>query len=298
MKTRTVTFIAIYILMLILFASCAKSDTPPTAAERLSIGEKYLLELNYEQAVVQFLNVIEIEPKNARAYLGAAEAYIALGEPNKAIDILQKGLEATSNPNIESKLKQILVSNSENVDFDEFDIGSDDETPTYYQILTIEQKELLSKLESALRDYYYTTADYIQRSEEYRSIVDNIPGDNKHERYNPDNSSTMHIFREGAEPYSYHADLYIGSDGEGLFIGSNYSSEYYSLHVVEYAGGRANGTFADYIINYDVSGTRFLTNIGEARDGRAFGKVMQTFDGETYEIDAESFDWWPNWDGQ
>lgn len=48
-------------------------------AELLNLGEKHLTELNYEQALVQFLKVIEIEPMNERAYIGAADAYIGLG---------------------------------------------------------------------------------------------------------------------------------------------------------------------------------------------------------------------------
>ena len=57
-----------------------------SADELLNLGEKYLLELDYEQAIVQFTKLIEIEPKNARAYTRLAEAYIGMGNTDKAFE--------------------------------------------------------------------------------------------------------------------------------------------------------------------------------------------------------------------
>jgi len=51
-----------------------------SVAELLSLGEKYLLELDYEQAIVYFSRVIEIEPRNARAYVGRGTAYVLWNE--------------------------------------------------------------------------------------------------------------------------------------------------------------------------------------------------------------------------
>ena len=80
------------ILMLPLFSSCSRAKQPLTAEEHLSFGEKYLLELNYEQALVHFLAVIEIEPMNSRGYTGTAEAYIGLDDTDSAVTILRDGL--------------------------------------------------------------------------------------------------------------------------------------------------------------------------------------------------------------
>ena len=72
--------------------ACANPAKPLTVNELLELGEKYLLDFDYEQALVQFLRVIEIEPMNTRGYTGAAEAYIGLGQIDEAIAILQDGL--------------------------------------------------------------------------------------------------------------------------------------------------------------------------------------------------------------
>jgi len=98
-KSKLFIFITA-ILCLILLASHGKPNQSINVEELLDLGEKYLLEMEYEQAVIQFLKVIEIEPMNPRGYTGAAEAYIALGQLDNALSVLQEGSKALPN-NIE-----------------------------------------------------------------------------------------------------------------------------------------------------------------------------------------------------
>ena len=81
------------VMLLFGFVGCSKS-TAKSVEELLDLGERYLLELDYEQAIVQFTKVIEIEPKEPRGYIGAAKAYIGLGEPEKARAVLEEGMAA------------------------------------------------------------------------------------------------------------------------------------------------------------------------------------------------------------
>ena len=92
---KSIVVIALAILVsLSTMASCSRpANARLTVAELLDLGEKYLLELNYEPALVQFLRVIEIEPMEPRGYTGAAEAYIGLGDVDSAITILLQGSE-------------------------------------------------------------------------------------------------------------------------------------------------------------------------------------------------------------
>lgn len=64
------------------------------------MGEKYLTELKYDQAVIAFSKAIEIEPKNTRAYLGIADAYLHLDRQLDAVNLLGRGIEATDNENL------------------------------------------------------------------------------------------------------------------------------------------------------------------------------------------------------
>lgn len=71
-----------------------------TVVELNDLGEKYLYELDYKQALVQFLNVIKVEPMNVRAYLGGTDAYLHLGNLGDTINWLKEGIEATGNKNL------------------------------------------------------------------------------------------------------------------------------------------------------------------------------------------------------
>lgn len=89
------------------------AERPLSAAELLSLGEKYLLELNYEQALVQFLKVIEVEPRIPRGYTGAAEAYVGLGDMDSAIAVLRDGLrELPGNEEIQAALDKLESASS------------------------------------------------------------------------------------------------------------------------------------------------------------------------------------------
>ena len=73
----------------------------------LQLADRYLSEQNYEQAIIEFEKVLEIEPMNVDAYLGLAEAYMALGETDRAIKILEEGIEKTGSDKLRDKLEEI-----------------------------------------------------------------------------------------------------------------------------------------------------------------------------------------------
>ena len=93
-----------------IFSACAQAERPLTATELLDLGERYLLDLNFEQALVHFTALIEIEPMNPRGYTGAAEAYIGLGRVDDAVAVLRLGYERTSDSSIQQMLDEILPS--------------------------------------------------------------------------------------------------------------------------------------------------------------------------------------------
>lgn len=62
-------------------------------ADQLELGQKYLDELDYEQALVAFEAAISIDPKCVDAYLGMAEAYTGMGEYEKGLENLDRALE-------------------------------------------------------------------------------------------------------------------------------------------------------------------------------------------------------------
>lgn len=92
MRTHRVSALILCVsVLVVLFASSCKKTVPLTAADFISLGERYLLALDYEQAVVQFQKLIEIDPMNPRGYTGLAGAFTRLGKIGDAISVLRQG---------------------------------------------------------------------------------------------------------------------------------------------------------------------------------------------------------------
>jgi tetratricopeptide (TPR) repeat protein len=92
MKKTIISHFVFITLVGVLLLACSKPLEELTVAELLDLGEKYLLKMDYEQTIVYFERLIEIEPRNPRGYTGLAEAYISQGNTNKAVRTLRKGL--------------------------------------------------------------------------------------------------------------------------------------------------------------------------------------------------------------
>ena len=60
---------------------------------QLSLGDKYLGELEYEDALLEYQIAVAIDPKSADAYIGAANAYIGLKAYDLANEVLERGIQ-------------------------------------------------------------------------------------------------------------------------------------------------------------------------------------------------------------
>ncbi len=57
---------------------------------QLDLGKRYVSELDYENAVIAFEAALEIDPYCLDAYMGLADAYMALGQPDKSMEIMEQ----------------------------------------------------------------------------------------------------------------------------------------------------------------------------------------------------------------
>ncbi|SEA67836.1 TPR repeat-containing protein [Oribacterium sp. KHPX15] len=88
-----------------------QSSPGESIKKQLVLGEKYLLEENYEQAILAFEKAIEIDPKNPEPYLKLAEIYTRQDDYEKAVKILEKARkagaeEADEDGKIEKRLEE------------------------------------------------------------------------------------------------------------------------------------------------------------------------------------------------
>lgn len=89
-KKVWITTIAVVLFIAGIFtaATVVGSYETRSVSKQLSLGEKYLSELDYTKAIIAFNKVIEIEPRNIEAYIGLAKSYKGLGQLDMSIDTL------------------------------------------------------------------------------------------------------------------------------------------------------------------------------------------------------------------
>lgn len=102
---------AIAVVLIALIIGIGLYNTPANRLARLlDLGNRYLEEQNYEQAIVEFDKAIAIDPMCVEAYLGKAEAYVGLGDLQAAADTLQIGYELTNDERLKAKLDEIGIT--------------------------------------------------------------------------------------------------------------------------------------------------------------------------------------------
>ena len=111
MKKRFVLFFCVMTCFFLMACSGQKNAEDKAAAEEtqqaLQLGANYLEELEYESAIAQFNMVLEIDPKNADAYLGIIEGYLRQGEYDTALDYAERGYSTTEDPRLLEKIEMI-----------------------------------------------------------------------------------------------------------------------------------------------------------------------------------------------
>lgn len=87
---------------------------PRTADEWLSLGDKYFLDMEYEQAIAAFLKVIKIDPVNIPARLRLAEIYLVTGQYDESEKWLQEILDIDAhNPDAYRLLQDLYDSTND-----------------------------------------------------------------------------------------------------------------------------------------------------------------------------------------
>lgn len=71
------------------------------------MAQRYLDELQYEQAIAEYEAAISIDPKNKDAYLGLAEVYVTMGDIEKALEVLEEGYEKTESVRIAARQEEL-----------------------------------------------------------------------------------------------------------------------------------------------------------------------------------------------
>lgn len=111
--------------------------------EQYDLGMRYLDDGDYEEAILAFTAAIEIDGSRPEAYLGRADAYIAIGEPEKALQDLKRARRAARNS--DGDYEDMIEDLDDRIDKMEEEIGTEgtqspagaeDEIPTEPENIT------------------------------------------------------------------------------------------------------------------------------------------------------------------
>ena len=272
---KNVLIFGVAIIFIVLMAACAIASPYD---EQIQLGYKLIDEGKYEEAILAFNAAIEIDAKLPRAYVGLSDTYVTRLDDNTLADIqdaLRRGYEqdevVNNNAIVEAiiRLADILVEQGKAdlakqlLDFgygltrdDKIweaieGIGKSSEETSYYDSLNDEQKQLLGRLETALRTVDYEAVYNIQRLSEFHALCDDIPGNGFW--YYPDPETSIRIY--GASTEGHYVEIYIGKDGNGrLHDGRLFErNNQHLMRIVDYSGGKANGQFIVYSRHFDNS---------------------------------------------
>ena len=103
-------------LLLLSLAACSKApeadraDEAPDWQAQYDLGVRYLSEGNYEEAILAFEAAIEIDPRNADAYLKLAQVCEQREDYAKTLQTLEAGLEQTDDQRLRAYIWQVKVS--------------------------------------------------------------------------------------------------------------------------------------------------------------------------------------------
>lgn len=225
--------------------------------EQMDLGNRYLLEQNYEAAIVAFSKAIEIDPRQAESYRKMAEAYVGMGDYEKAILTLERGYQYTG----EESLKE-------------------------YQEEVLQMKERQERREAVIRGLYeaclVSDEDRLYEilySDEYRQIG------NEWELplfYPEENGTALGIYQKGV----YFGTLADGiREGEGRWYFPDETHKEWRYRFTGYwLNDYPNGNGEEAIVFWNdsampVSGMESDITHGNYRDGYADGEmsVSRTF---------------------
>ena len=309
MKRFTALFLAA--LLLLSLIACGGRDA---WQEQYDLGMRYLNEGNYQEAVIAFEAAIEIDPKRPEAYLGAAEAYIGLGDTDSARRVLEEGMGNCED--IDGLLERLDELNSGGSDFAGWDllaagdqgnlITLDDVTFLGHSargldintVSALIHQNGLKYYENSEEDDYYVSgkaADYTgaevsalqYKSENYVCLW----GYTHYYREDGDNGPTLPI---GLRGINTHDSLVTVLTELGFTNGQDIADYAYELMDQEYAEGETS-PFAQRLVGMYYNGLQFgqRLNATQTESGLwretllQFSWYLNASDGMTYTLSFE-----------
>ncbi len=100
--------VSILVIVIAAITTVAIYNTPMNRYNRqLSLGNRYVDELDYERAIAAYRAAIEIDPNNPEAYKALADLYIAIDDNESALEVALSGVDATGDSGLKTLASDI-----------------------------------------------------------------------------------------------------------------------------------------------------------------------------------------------
>ncbi|MBR6526684.1 MAG: tetratricopeptide repeat protein [Lachnospiraceae bacterium] len=268
--------------------------------EQYDMGIRLLAEGNYEEAILVFQAMIQIDPRQSEVYQKLAEAYIAVGDYEKAASVLAEGFKTTGVASLEQQLKDVQAQ----IDALAAQTGSPAEEPEIPEALRMEGSHLsyYGKYVIFTEDMYAMFEPMISAGlqgdkETLRAVVEKLDRNALAQfSYEWDRSEKHYIegytvwngallgYRYTTEGEEWHWLMeYRPADGMGLcFVNSYQFDEYKNWYTeaIRIVQGPMDhwlfhGEFIDLTENYTPEDVYQIRCTGTANEERLHGEYMR-----------------------
>ena len=119
--------VSILVIVIAAITTVAIYNTPMNRYNRqLSLGNRYVDELDYERAIAAYRAAIEIDPNNPEAYKALADLYIAIDDNESALEVALSGVDATGDSGLKTLASDIEIEMNAPVAAEPSDEGNDE----------------------------------------------------------------------------------------------------------------------------------------------------------------------------
>ena len=262
-------------MVLMMFYGCAKKQD--SLEELLILGQKYLTEENYEEAVVAFEKAIAADEKSVEAYIGLADAYAGQGNAGKAVEILEQGYGLTQDEALIEKKTEIESETGAGETGEEGEAagengtgqkpgdGNGSQTGGGQTITVIEASPVLDELKSLLETSDYEKVGELLGSEYIEKLVEAADGNVVLPLSGDPVGATGTGIGIYMTPWGWYG-IYRGDYGNGMRIGDGVWIFGYGWFEGEWAGDAPNG--------YGRMNSSTGIKEGMLKDGKWEGEVV------------------------
>lgn len=268
------------LLFLVSAALCACGKKEEGITEYLSLGQKYLLEEDYDQAIVALEKAIEIDEKCVEAYLGLADAYCGKKDYGQAARVLEEGYLVTGDARLTEK-KTLLEENSGNAG----DAGNADTQALPEE--TDQYLEQLSPLIAVCENFDSGAVEEALLSEDIHTLWEQA---GELTTVSLENGKTLVLWSEGDEEFRDVCLFYGDENGEGfqlrifMYQGEENGMEWYEG---SWKDGLPNGEGTVTVRMEDGMSNRYHGNLLDGKwDGAVYEEPSAEIDfpGCTYQF--------------